>query len=284
MGTLIDDLKITCQEGRSLGLRADVLRIKLKERLQLYVLDYIYNSPAYNHLILYGGTALRVCFNLNRMSEDIDFETTMPFDKRGFAEDVRNYFTKKIQYGGLTAHVPGRGVSRVELRFPLLHDLGLSLHEKENLIVKVKVNKIDKNHPATFKTVAEGRFGFVIRHYILQVLMAGKILACLERVWEKSGVKIKGRDFYDLLWYMQQGLIPDPDYLAGGGYTVGPAFEKLRKKVEAIKPGDLLMDLIPLFENPDFPANWSGRFKEQFTILSDKYQTSLINKNVKGQS
>ena len=93
MGTLIDDLKMTCQESRSSGLRQDALKIRLKERLQLYVLDYIYNSPEYNHLTLYGGTALRVCFNLNRMSEDIDFETTRPFDKGRFAKEIKNYFT-----------------------------------------------------------------------------------------------------------------------------------------------------------------------------------------------
>ncbi|MBI2339693.1 MAG: nucleotidyl transferase AbiEii/AbiGii toxin family protein [Deltaproteobacteria bacterium] len=237
-------------------------------------MDYIYNSQAYSHLTMYGGTSLRVCFNLNRMSEDIDFETTKPFDKMKFAQDIKQYFSKKIQYRSLTTHVPGKGVSRVELRFPLLHELGLSAHDGENLIVKVEANTIDKNYPSDFKTITEGRFGFVVRHYILPVLMAGKILACLDRIWEKSGVKIKGRDYYDLIWYMQKGVIPDRDYLADKGYTREEAFKKLGKKIELIKPGDLLADLIPLFENPDFPKNWSEVFKRQFVSLHAQYHWS----------
>ena len=47
MGTLVDDLRKVADEGRHLDIKLDVLRIKLKEKLQLYVLDYIYNNPNY---------------------------------------------------------------------------------------------------------------------------------------------------------------------------------------------------------------------------------------------
>lgn len=272
MSRLIDDLQTTCHEGKQAGLRAEVLKIRLKERLQYYILDYIYNSDAYNHLVMYGGTSLRICFNLNRMSEDVDFETTKPFDKKKFARDVSDHFIKKIQHTNLTVHVPGQKINRVELRFPVLNALGLSLHTAENLIVKVEVNSVNHVYATGFKTVAEGNFGFVIRHYTLPVLMAGKILACLDRVWEKSGVQIKGRDYYDLIWYMQQGVMPDKDYLADHGYSVHEAFARLKQKAKGVKPRDLLADLLPLFENPDFSKNWSESFQAQFETLKARYE------------
>jgi predicted nucleotidyltransferase component of viral defense system len=266
MGTLISDLEVVIQEGKQLGLRPDVVKVKLKEKLQLYVLDFIYNNPKYNHLIFYGGTCLRVCFDINRMSEDVDFETTDPFDKKNFANLISEYFIKNVQHRRFRAHVPGQGIERIELRFPVLHELGLSTHEVENLIVKVEVNQIKEIYPTEWKPISKDRFSFVIRHYDLPTLMAGKMIACLERVWEKRGVKVKGRDYYDLLWYMQRGIIPSAARLLGAKqpYTIKEAFEKLSQKMEKIKESDLLADLGPLFENMEFSKRWVSTFKEQF--------------------
>lgn len=276
MGTLVDDLKITTQEGRASGMRPDVIRIRLKEKLQLFVLDFIYNHPSYNHLIFYGGTCLRICFHLNRMSEDIDFETTSPFEKKDFAAKARHHFTARYQYPDLTAHIPGKNVDRVELRFPVLYELGLSPHQKEQLILKVEVQQTGKTYPTELKTMAKDRFSFVIRHYDLPTLMAGKILACLDRIWIKNGARVKGRDYYDLLWYMQQGIKPNADRLADAKITrtIHAAFEQLNEKVDQIKERDLLTDLLPLFENSHFAETWVKTFKAQFRQLISSYRQS----------
>lgn len=276
MGTLVNDLEQAVREGRQLSLSPQVTRIKLKETLQLYVLDFIYNSMKYHHLIFYGGTCLRICFGLNRMSEDVDFETTAPFDKRKFAGEIGNYFAKRVQYDRVGVHVPGRGIDRVELRFPLLRELGLSTHESENLMVKVEVHRTKETYPTELKTLSRDRFSFVIRHYDLPTLMAGKMIACLERVWEKRGIKVKGRDYFDLIWYMQQGIVPNVARLAGATrrYTIREAFEELNKKAEGLRPRDLLADLEALFENAEFPGRWVAAFKEQFRRLYERYRVA----------
>ena len=286
MATLINDLEEVVHEGQRLGLTPEIIRIKLKEKLQLYVLDFIYNSPTYHPLIFYGGTCLRICFGLDRMSEDVDFETTGPFDKHRLARDLEAYFKKKVQVGSLTTHVPGRGVNRVELRFPVLRQLGLSTHESENLIVKVEVNPTSHHYPVGLKTVAMDRFSCVIRHYDLPTLMAGKMLACLERVWEKKGVKVKGRDYYDLIWYMQKEIVPNAERLADAAkkYTIQDAFEEIHKKVEQIKPIDLLADLGVLFENRDFPRRWVGTFREQFMSRYEQYETGPFDEELEESS
>lgn len=276
MATLLDELGEIVQESRQAGLRPDVIRLKLKEKLQLYVLDFIYNDPKYQNLIFYGGTCLRKCFNLNRMSEDVDFESLQSFDKKKFANDIQQYF-HKMGYKGLKTFTPGSGVNRVELRFPVLYQLGISSHEAENLNVKVEVNPTDKKYSTEPKTISEDRFSFVIRHYDLSTLMAGKMAACLERIWEKgkTGIKIKGRDYYDLIWYMQKGVMPNADRLreTRGQYTVGSAFDKLDEIVSKIKPGDLAADLNQLFEDGRFVERWIAAFPEEFALLRKKYES-----------
>lgn len=273
MGTLISDLESVVQECRMANIRPDITRIKLKEKLQLYALDFIYNNACFNHLVFYGGTALRICFGLNRMSEDIDFETTLFFDKEGFASQIRDYFAKHIQYHAIHTHVPGKTIGRVELRFPVLYELGLSDHEQENLIVKVEVNQIPEVYPTELMTLSRDRFSCVIRHYDLPTLMAGKMLACLERIWEKRGIRVKGRDYYDLIWYMQKGVVPNAARLAATvrSYTTRDAFEAIRQKVEQIRENDLLADLGALFENREFPVKWVSTFKNQFGQLYRRY-------------
>lgn len=276
MANLTDDLKITAQELQNRLVRPDVIRIKLKEKLQLYALDFIYNNELYNHLIFYGGTCLRKCFNAGRMSEDIDFETSGTFKKREFAAEIKKHFKDKYLYPNVEAYVPGSGVSRVELRFPLLNEIGMSPHAGEKLILKIEVNNINQNYPVEFKTISEDRFSFVVKHYDLPTLMAGKMIACTERVWTKgkTGAKVKGRDYFDLIWYMQREIIPNENRLldAKGNYTTISAFEKLAEKVKGITQRDLSLDLEALFEDGRFIKNWVANFHSEFDRLYCRYK------------
>ena len=45
-------------------------RNSLKEDLQFYVLNFIYRHPEYSNWTMYGGSALRICHGLDRMSVD----------------------------------------------------------------------------------------------------------------------------------------------------------------------------------------------------------------------
>ena len=55
-------------------LDAETQRNVLKEELQYYILNFIYHHPEYSNWIMYGGSALRICHGLDRMSVDLDFE------------------------------------------------------------------------------------------------------------------------------------------------------------------------------------------------------------------
>ena len=73
MTTLIQALQHALSTKDPL-LPVETKRILLKEALQSYVLDFLYNHSHYRRLNFYGGTCLHIIYNLNRLSEDLDFD------------------------------------------------------------------------------------------------------------------------------------------------------------------------------------------------------------------
>jgi len=72
---------------------------------------------------------------------------------------------------------------------------------------------------------------------------------------------------------MQKGIDPNPDRLMNskGGYTVKSAFEALSEKVRKIRPGDIMVDLEPLFEDGMFVKEWVNNFHNEFERLLKNY-------------
>jgi hypothetical protein len=116
---------------------------------------------------------------------------------------------------------------------------------------------------------------FVSSHFSLGTMMAGKMLACLERNFQKGeGATIKGRDFYDLLWFMQQKIRPLEEKLAKDGnlsYTVQSALQILDEKIAGLRISDLAEDLLPLFEQRSFIEAWLEGFKDNYWEYRKSY-------------
>ncbi len=128
-------------EKKRLGLANDVIRNLLKEALQFYVLDFIYNSPYGRNVIFTGGSTLRICFELNRLSEDIDLdlEWDAKIDTSKLAKDILLYFNQKLDFPKIKFAIKGK-TKKIYLKFPILYDLGIAnKSESENLFVKVEI-------------------------------------------------------------------------------------------------------------------------------------------------
>ncbi|MEO7840206.1 MAG: nucleotidyl transferase AbiEii/AbiGii toxin family protein, partial [Anaerolineales bacterium] len=244
MATLIQTLR-SVLDSKDLLLPAETKRILIKEALQAYVLDFVYNHPAYRRLNFYGGTCLHVVYGLNRLSEDLDFDNSSEIDLSYLADDLSAYFRRIFGYGdtNLKTQQGSNEVLRVTLKFPLLNSLGLSSYSNESLHLKVEISH--HKQIAVLQKTPSFYYGrsFVPVHFSLETMMAGKIIACLERNFQrgKEGAYIKGRDFYDLLWYMQKSIQPLPEKLAKDGkkpYTVKSAMQALQEKVQSIKVSD----------------------------------------------
>ncbi len=253
-----------------LPLGEEQKQVIAKETLQDYVLGYLYNSKKYHDLIFYGGTALRKLYNLDRFSEDLDFEAETAIDLGVLSNDLVQFFRSTQQYEVTANTQKGDSISRVTLKFPIMKELGLSEHENAVLHVKVEINSDITGKYNTEKTpLMVDNMSAVIRHYDLPTLMAGKMAACLDRVFKKgnTSIEIKGRDYYDLIWYMSKGVMPNPQKLldTNPDYTPTRAWELISEKVEIISSRDLYADLRYLFPSEAYIKNWCNNFQQMFS-------------------
>ncbi len=278
MATLIQSLQHVLDSNDSL-LPVETKRILLKEALQSYVLDFLYNHPTYRRLNFYGGTCLHVVYALNRLSEDLDFDNGAEVDLTGLGEDLLGLFRKALEYELAEVKVQSgeSGILRVTLKLPVLNALRLSGHRNEALHLKVEISHhkqitVIQNTPVFYY----GR-SFVPAHFSLGTMMAGKMIACLERNFQrgKGGAFVKGRDYYDLLWFMQQGVQPLAEKLtreSESQYSLRAAMQALRAKVAGISAADLAVDLLPMFESRTFIEAWLEGFHTNF----ERYVASYL--------
>lgn len=252
------------------------IRAQVKERLQDYVLEYIYTHKEYKDLVFYGGTALRKLFNLDRLSEDLDFSNPKQINTNNLGSDINKYFKQTLQFTKLSVHTQGKDlVQRHTLKFELLHDIGLSnnVNEKIHIKVEIAIGSTDK-FDINLTPYTTPRTSILINHYPIEVLMAGKMAAALTRVYKKgkTNILVKGRDFYDMIWYMQKGIIPDKNVIKSLlKVDSATAFKMLDEKVGKIGYKDLYSDLEHFFGNKSYIKDWCLNFQDFYKRYRENY-------------
>jgi predicted nucleotidyltransferase component of viral defense system len=91
MATLIQSMQNVLSQKDPL-LSNETKRVILKEFLQAYTLDFLYNHPVYRKLNFYGGTCLHIIYGLNRLSEDIDLDNSIGMRLGDLEEDLLTYY------------------------------------------------------------------------------------------------------------------------------------------------------------------------------------------------
>ncbi len=263
---LIDDLKIVVEKNKK--ERKIFLRNLLKEKLQYYTLDYIYSSSWGKNFLFKGGTCLRFCFDLPRLSEDLDFDVKnyKNFDLNAFCEDLTYYFTKRLQIKDFNLKV-SNNKQQVFLKFLIMEKLGLkeNVAETNLLFLRLDIQPIDlKFYKEDVSLIAKSGFNFIVKRYSLADLFSSKIAAVLNRSFEKRGgeVTFKGRDYYDLIWFLEKGISPNFKSLESiTGLDRKSIFQKLDEKVKSINISYLKEDLFPLFKQKGFVDEFCNNFR-----------------------
>lgn len=254
----------------------DYIMKALKEELQDFILSFIFNNKQYKDLVFYGGTCLRKVYDLERLSEDLDFANPKSVILDKFAKDLTDYFHKTLDYKNVEVQTQlGDLISRRTVKFEILHDLGLSGYQSEKLHVKVEIAESSSKGSTKYKTqltpYSNGINSFLINHYDLDIMMSGKIAAALTRIYKKgdTGILIKGRDYYDLIWYLKKQIKPNEEYLKDLlGLTLKETLLQLNEKVKQIDSKDLLTDLEGFFPNKEYIRSWCNNFHEFYKRYS----------------
>jgi predicted nucleotidyltransferase component of viral defense system len=237
----------------------------LREMLQIACLKVLYDKGHFLNLTFTGGTALRVLYDLRRYSEDLDFFLTV---KKGYDFSVIVSDLKRgLALNGLGAELKIWGLSGVDnaaIKFPgLLVNAGLSQMKEREMSIQLEINLNPPAGGKIEKTLINRMFLLNITHFSLPSLYATKLHACFFRK------RIKGRDFYDLLWYLGKRIKPD--------YTLlNNAIKQTEGKFQELNENNMKDFLLKRLEKVDF----KGLKKDVESFLEDKSALKLLEKEV----
>jgi hypothetical protein len=181
----------------------------VREYLQACILGSLQRVGAMIPLALHGGTALRFLYALPRYSEDLAFTLERAedlYDLRAYSKRIQ----ADLQAEGYTVEIKlnERQVVLAAVRFPgLLYELGLSSHREEVIVVKVEVDTRPPGGAGLAQTLVRRHETLQLQHHDRATLLAGKIHAVLQRAYTK------GRDLYDLFWYLSDPGWPAPNLI-----------------------------------------------------------------------
>jgi len=199
-----DDLQIRIQSLRDPNQARNFAR----EYLQAQILSSLQRIGAMIPLAFHGGTALRFLYSTHRYSEELDFALEGDpgsYDFSAYLRAIQADLEAQNYTLGLKINVQ-KAVQYAFIRFPgLLYELRLSPHQDEVLAVKLE---IDTRPPAGARlatTIVRHHTILNIQHHDQASLLAGKLHAILHRPY------LKGRDVYDLLWYLSDPSWPPPN-------------------------------------------------------------------------
>lgn len=175
-----------------------------REFLQILILKILSSSQAFSSVAFMGGTALRIVFHLRRFSEDLNFSVSK-HSKYDFPKMVST-LERELQLVNLPVQTrTKRGVvDSCMIHFlSVMHDLEIAVARDQKLSIKIEIDTKPPEGAVIVESVVQSEFLFPLCHYDLASLMAGKLHAILHRKY------VKGRDYYDLLWYLVHHVSPN---------------------------------------------------------------------------
>jgi len=186
--------------GFSLGL--------IREYIQYKILEAIFSSKFQGKLVFMGGTALRIVYNNQRFSEDLDFDN-LGLSKAEF-EELSKLIQNSLESEGYDVEIRNvfKEAFHCYIKIPkVLYKEGLTGFPEQKIVIRIDTT------PQNFEYESElyllDGFGVYqnIKVVSLKLLMAQKFAAALERK------RAKGRDFYDLSFLLSKDIVPDMKYL-----------------------------------------------------------------------
>jgi predicted nucleotidyltransferase component of viral defense system len=254
----------------------------LQEILQEIALLGLWRGKFFEHGAFYGGTALRILYGLDRFSEDLDF-SLLRLDKKFQLSKYLEPLEKELSAFGFRVTVEEKNKSwpsavqsaflKTETAGALLvitSDEAISHGIPAGKLLKIKL-EIDTEPPPGFNTETKyilRPISFGVRTYALPDLFAGKLHAILCRQWKN---RVKGRDWYDLVWYvanypqvhlvhLEERMRQSGHWLQEGNLGKDELAVLLSDAIETLDVEQAKKDVIPFIKDTDTLDVWSRGF------------------------
>lgn len=264
----------------------------LREIMQEIALAGLSRTDFFEKAAFYGGTALRIFYGLDRFSEDLDFsllEVNPTFSLEPYFAAIVNEFEaqgmkvsirekdKKIKSAVESAFLKSETIWK-EL---VLEDVVKQVGIKSNKSIKIKI-EVDRIPPLRFQTEEKlmlRPFSFYVKCFSRSSLFAGKMHAILFRKWK---TRVKGRDWYDIEWYIRQGIPLNTEHFLQRAKETGDwmedkitsdqILELLRKKIHSVSMENVKEDVIRFIQDDSVLRIWSVSYFEDL-ITKLKFET-----------
>lgn len=249
------------------------------EIMQEITLAGLYRGGFFDKAAFYGGTCLRIFYQMQRFSEDLDF--SLVANDNSFS--LESYFPAIVQeFKTLGRDViitkkEKKNFGTVESAFlkddTETYDVAFSTEKS----LKIKI-EVDIKPPLEFSTEQKlllYPFSFITRCFTLPDLYAGKMHALVFRNWKS---RVKGRDWYDFEWYVRKGVALDFNHFQvrtkqfnGIDITKEEFIVRLKERLAGTDINMVKRDVEPFVKDPKELDIWSNNY---FLQLADmiKYQ------------
>jgi len=255
----------------------------LKEIIQELALLGLWRAKFFEHAAFYGGTALRILYGLDRFSEDINFSLLSPnsnFKLAPYLEaisaelnamefNVEISSTTKTTESAIESAFIKAGTQEHLLKINVPGKIAERIAKQDRIKIKIE---IDTDPPGGFETETRTLLqpiAFSVNTYKQADLFAGKIHAVLQRAW--LGGRIKGRDYYDFVWYiardtpvhlthLEQRLRQNGAWTSERQMTKKDLLNLLTEKFAQLNVEQAQRDVLPFLNDPAAVEVWSNQF------------------------
>lgn len=257
----------------------------LKEIIQQIALLGLWRAKFFEKAAFYGGTALRMFYGMERFSEDLDFSLLAP-NKKFSISRYCDFVRSELEGFGFIVDVQKKenlaqsAVQSAFIKTGTVNNL-IMIKTPEQIIKRVPLNRVikvkmevDIDPPTGFETEAKyllQPIPFSAIVYKLPSLFAGKLHAILCREWKS---RVKGRDWYDLVWYIGRDVPVSLSHLEQRMRQTGHwgeevhlnrerLIELLNGKTDKIDIASAKKDVLPVLKDVAGVEIWSkGFFKD----------------------
>lgn len=259
----------------------------LREIMQEVALAGLQRTGFFEKAAFYGGTALRIFYGLNRYSEDLEFsllEINPDFSLEPYFEGIISEFeaigmsvsirekkkTKQTKVD--SAFLKSETVWRELILDGIIPQVGVQASPG----IKIKI-EVDCEPPLGFETEEKlllKPFSFYVKCFTLPNLFAGKMHALFFRKW---GTRVKGRDWFDLEWYVRNGVALDLHHFflrakdtsdwTENTITQDQLIQLLKDKIHMVSFERIREDIVRFIPDASVLDIWSSQY---FIDLADK--------------